>query len=157
MNKKKGTLFAGAVAATAVTLGLVSVASAASSHDSRHTLHLVASGGQHSAQNGGGPPALGAEDAFNEQLFDQSGNLVGHTGGKCTIVSFKDGKGEALCLITLVLPSGDIVVSGIQSLSHDPFTMAVVGGTGQYDKASGVADITVSPDHKRNVTVQLNQ
>ena len=66
MNKKKGTLFAGAVAATVVTLGLVSVASAASSHDSRHTLHLVASGGQHSAQIGGGPPALGAEDAFNE-------------------------------------------------------------------------------------------
>ena len=119
-------------------------------------MHLVTSGGQHSAQNSGGPPALGAEDAFNEQLSDQSGKLVGHTGGNCTIVSFKDGKGEVLCLITRVLPSGDLVVSGLQPLSHDPFTMAVVGGTGQYDKASGVADITVIPAHNRNVTVQLN-
>jgi hypothetical protein len=156
MNGKKSTLFASAVAATAVTVGVVSVASAASTHDSHHTLHLVASGGEHSAQHGGGPPALGAEDAFNEQLADQSGNLVGHAGGNCTIVSFKDGNGEALCSITLVLPGGDIVLGGLQPLSHDPFTMAVVGGTGNYDKASGAADVTVSPDRKRNVTVHLN-
>lgn len=153
--KKRSTMFASTVAAAAVVLGIGSVAWASFNHKTHDTIHLIAGGGQHSAHMSG-PPSLGDQDAFNEPLSDQGDHLVGHSGGSCTVVSFTDGSGEANCAITLSLPGGEILLGGLQPLSPAPFTMAVIGGTGQYHDAGGQADVARRPDHRRDVLIHLN-
>jgi hypothetical protein len=95
------------------------------------------------AQVGGGPVdfmKFGQGSGFvqNEALTSPSGAPMGHDGVICIATSpIGDAGGEFSCTAALVLPRGQIVVTGILSITTDDFTLAVTGGTGAYRNAHG--------------------
>jgi hypothetical protein len=94
------------------------------------------------------PSDLSLGDYFvaTEKLFRQ-GKKVGSDHAVCTLTRLEPPTGTpkrfaAQCLVTLVLPEGQITVQGVRtgSLSSQElprFTLAITGGTGAYKTAHG--------------------
>ena len=95
-----------------------------------------------------GPSGLSLGDYFvaTENLFRQ-GNKVGTDHAVCTLTRLAPPTGApkrfaAQCLVTLLLPEGQITLQGVRtgslSAQQPPrFTLAITGGTGAYTTAHG--------------------
>ena len=71
---------------------------------------------------------------------------VGRDAGVCTRVS----PNEQICTVTLVLDRGRIVALGLARDGNRTYTIPIVGGTGDYETASGtlrVSDATKAVAH----------
>ncbi len=104
------------------------------------------------------PSGLSLGDYFvvTENLFRQ-GKKVGTDHAVCTITRLEPPtgtpkRGALQCVVTLVLPEGQITVQGVRtgSLSQQQpprFTLAITGGTGAYKTAHGqvrIVDISAT-------------
>jgi hypothetical protein len=69
---------------------------------------------------------------YANPVFDRRGTQVGTDHGVCTVLS----NAQSQCEATIVLPKGQIVTHGIQSVTTN-FEVAVIGGTGAYAGARG--------------------
>jgi hypothetical protein len=101
----------------------------------------------------------GDEAIINDQLTSTQAvrggyPIIGYDSGTCTFTRVSpDGQGKGSrfnrvfenCTATAALPHGDITVEGVissQSGQLQPATLAVTGGTGDYDGAHGSVRVT---------------
>ena len=112
------------------------------------------------------PPNLSLGDYFvaTEDLF-RKGKKVGHDHATCTLTRLepKTGKpetGAVQCLITFMLPEGQITVQGVRTFALDAqeppnFVLAITGGTGAYKAARGSVHIVDLNETDSRITLQL--
>ena len=82
--------------------------------------------------------SIGDTFIFGEKLL-ANGKVAGHDRIVCTHVANAKAGGES-CVGTVVLAGGTIQLAGLSS--EGPFSVAVVGGTGDYDGARGSARVS---------------
>jgi hypothetical protein len=89
-------------------------------------------------------PGLGDEFVFSSVLLSrEGGSQVGTDGGVCTAVRPPQGGGGPTvhCVAAVELERGQITVQGLVTFTDaptsPPFELAVTGGTGAYEGASG--------------------
>ncbi len=88
-------------------------------------------------------PSVGDRFVFSENLFDEDKDRIGRLVGSCDVGIVKrnsNGKPkDALmqCLATFRLSDGQITVQGAIWWSDENPVLAITGGTGSYDDASG--------------------
>ena len=98
--------------------------------------------------------SLGDQFIFHDVLR-QGGERVGHDGGVCTVTSVE---GHAQCLVTAWLPAGQITVQGLiveTGQTPERFVLAVTGGTGQYEGASGEVHVIEQSETQARIIVHL--
>ena len=89
---------------------------------------------------GGTPGRIGVTEIVQQKLYNPS---ISHPIGRGDLVcTYVDGRTRQ-CTATYSLPRGKIVASGAID-SRLLFTIAVVGGTGLYDNASGTMTATAT-------------
>lgn len=85
---------------------------------------------------------LGDRFVFTDEAF-RGGRRVGSAHGECTVVQIDDEDVSSQCLVTVVLPKGQLMSQGVVTFSESDetpeFTLAVTGGTGRYKEAGGEA------------------
>ena len=153
------------VASIGVALGAGALASAPSSADSRggHAFTVAEATAQHTflvADPGSPPISLGDREVFSSVL---SGDKRGTDGGVCTVVNVIDGPaltGVYSCNVTARFADGQItgqaLVLSTAGANPARFDIAVTGGTGAYEGASGhVAVETLGPG-RANLTFVLD-
>jgi hypothetical protein len=132
---------AAAVLAVATTAAVASAAGTKSG--SSLTIHLVEKdlgfnyvdnpprGGQNE------PPTIGDSFAFTANVLTKSGKRAGHLEASCTVTrGGKNGYGE--CSGIMALAGGDLALMAVESTAgNGPAAIAIVGGTGVYEGASG--------------------
>jgi hypothetical protein len=118
------------------------------------------------ADRSGEGPTLGDEFVFSDDLFDHKGGTkVGTDGVVCTIVRLEppNSATEATlqCQATISLSGGQITVQGLfttptaENEFPPPFDLAVTGGTGEFEGASGHITVEELNDTDANITVFL--
>jgi hypothetical protein len=118
------------------------------------------------ADKSGDAPTLGDEFVFSDDLFDhQGGTKIGTDGVVCTIVRLEpqDKPTDAVlqCQATISLAGGQITVQGLfttptaENQFPPPFDLAVTGGTGAYEGASGHITVQELNETDANLTVFL--
>ncbi len=112
------------------------------------------------------PPDLSLGDYFvaTEDLF-RKGRKVGHDHATCTLTRLepKTGNpqtGAVQCLVTLMLPEGQITTQGVRTFALDAqeppnFVLAITGGTGAYKAARGSVHIVDLNATDSRLTVRL--
>lgn len=156
------TLAALTAAAVSVTIGAISLAvvslggpASAQGHGDDHahstTTHYVLRDGQF-AMDDLGQPGEGLGDILvQSQPVVRHGKTVGHIHDTATAVAPKGSLWQANG--TLVLRGGTIEYAGL--ISHSPhFTMAITGGTGKYQDASGQM-VFEFPGNRQLLTMNL--
>jgi hypothetical protein len=132
---------AAALLAAATTAAVASAASTKSG--SSVTLHLVEKdlgfnyvdnpprGGQNE------PPSIGDSFAFTANVLTKAGKRAGHLEATCTVT--RGGKnGYGVCSGIMALAGGELALMTETSTgTHGPDTIAIVGGTGAYEGATG--------------------
>ena len=98
---------------------------------------------------GSGAP-VGNRFVFSSSIFDTQGNRVGHDGGDC-VTTNPDGTAE--CMISVVLPGGELTFQGLANGTDNTF--AITGGTGIYHKAHGEARAVDTQPGRAELTIQL--
>jgi hypothetical protein len=100
--------------------------------------------------------SLGDQFIFHDVLR-HAGERVGHDGGVCTVTSVEGPAGEAQCVVTAYLSDGQITFQGLIVETGDPprFTLAVTGGTGQYEGASGEVHVIEKSETQARIIVHL--
>ncbi|MFB7171004.1 hypothetical protein ACFCYM_09305 [Streptomyces sp. NPDC056254] len=111
--------------------------------------------------NPGGAPAQGDRTVFRSVLFDKDGQEVGETGGTCTTTRVTNGGAEE-CVVTYVLPGGQLAVQGMVfgHLVPGPppsFDNAITGGTGKFDRARGSVHADTIGTGVRRFTIDLER
>jgi hypothetical protein len=103
--------------------------------------------------------AQGDELIINDQLTStqrtSSGYpIVGYDAGVCTLTRIPEKNAQqtmADCTVTAVVNSGSLTVQGVvrfQSQQPDPAVLAVTGGTGSFDGATGTVSVSFTKDYK---------
>ncbi|MFB0630365.1 hypothetical protein [Streptomyces sp. AB3(2024)] len=110
--------------------------------------------------NPGGAPAQGDRTVFRSILFDKDGKQVGETGGTCTTTRVDNGGAEE-CVVTYVLPDGQLSVQGMVFGNLNPgpppsFDNGITGGTGKYDRARGSVHADTIATGTRRFTIDLD-
>jgi hypothetical protein len=138
------SIVAGAGAA-ALVLGLTAFTSASAHSTGTRSVTFVAKTTQFTTIDL--PPAgfsQGDEVVFHDQLISD-GTVIGHDGGACQATSVAKGQvPQYQCLITFVLPGGQVTTQGLFNIANPAsFTasFAVTGGTGSYRTAQGQGTI----------------
>jgi hypothetical protein len=114
----------------------------------------------------GDGPTLGDEFVFADDLFDhKGGKKVGTDGVVCTIVRLeppnKPTEATLQCQATISLSGGQITVQGLFTTPTadnelpPPFDLAVTGGTGEFEGASGHITVEELTETESNITVFL--
>jgi hypothetical protein len=92
---------------------------------------------------GASGPSVGDSDIFSERVFERDGSRqIGRTAARCDITQVsRNSRGRVtnavmLCVASIKLPHGTISVQGQASWTKTN-TLAIVGGTGAYDRARG--------------------
>ena len=108
--------------------------------------------------------SLGDNFVATENLF-RGGKKVGEDHGTCEITRLEPKRGKAKtgglqCLVTLVLPEGQITLQGARTAvlaSQEPprFVLAVTGGTGAFRNARGTVRIVDLNRTDSRLTVRL--
>jgi allene oxide cyclase-like protein len=96
----------------------------------------------------------GDQFVFKGDLTDDGGVSAGHSLGQCVMVA----DDAVQCTATLALEHGNIAVSGgaIEDGSAGGFTVAIVGGTGDYRGASGEIEVKDVDETTSELTVHLD-
>jgi hypothetical protein len=137
-----------ALAATLAAIGAIAVqATAGSAAPTPKTLQLVA----HSQKRVGffpkKKPRQGDRFGFGDTL---TGDDTGIDRGVCTIVGHK-----SLCNVQAQLSRGTLALQGFVPQKAQNTPIAVTGGTGDYDGATGTAFITNVSKSTTNVSITL--
>ena len=80
---------------------------------------------------------LWADNPLKEADID--GPSLGLSSGSCTLLP---GALKWMCNMEMVFDDGSIILSGISLNDNDPAHVAIVGGTGCYEGASGTVEMT---------------
>jgi hypothetical protein len=150
-----------AAAAGALVLGAMSVAmmlTPASASTSEELRFRAVTTEQTFLDLGDEGPSLGDEYIFHDVL-KQNGERVGHDGGVCTFTSVTSTEAEAQCVATLFLEGGQIAVQGLIPFPEggpSRFTVAVTGGTGQYEGATGELHVREISETVARLTLRLD-
>src|SRR3954451_14750208 len=86
-----------------------------------------------------GGPSLGDEFVTADDVVDGSGKTIGHTNGFCVLTSVVHG--DYQCAQTVYLRNGSVELAIGARGGASVFTLAVVGGTGQWVGARGEATL----------------
>jgi hypothetical protein len=145
------------------TAASAATANGASDNGRSSTLHLIARTVDSADLDlGKQGPSLGDQFIFTDDVF-QNGKRVGEDHGTCTITRIT-GTGPSTvittpCLVTLVLPRGQVTVQGAATFTEQgptgPFTVAVTGGTGSYKTARGEVGVRQISNTDTELTVRL--
>lgn len=146
-------------AAVGLTIGAVALGGSASaqghtpSHTHSTTTHYVLQDGQF-VMNDLGKPGEGLGDILvQSQPVTKDGKTVGHVYDTAVAVAPKGNLWQANG--SLVLKGGTIEYAGL--ISHSPhFTMAITGGTGKYQGATGQISFDF-PDDSQLLTMTLKR
>jgi hypothetical protein len=134
-------------AATALITAAV-IASAGSAQGNPHTLNLVATTQKHIGFFPHHRPHQGDRFGFGDKI---TGDDTGVDRAVCTFIGKKP-----LCNIQAQLSKGALSLQGVLPTGRaKQLPIAVTGGTGDYDGASGTAIVTQVSRNKTNVTVNL--
>ena len=144
------------LAALALVQSSLAITSASAQDDD---LKFIAKSNQFKAIDvGTEDESLGDHIVFNDKLYDADDrdDKVGTLDGFCvtTYVKKKDSRME--CVVTMKLDDGQITAQGVLWSDADEFTIAVTGGTEDYNDASGDADVEFVNDEKAKIEVNLN-
>lgn len=99
-------------------------------------------------------PSVGDGFVFSENLTDEDKEKVGRLAASCDIANVKrnsNGKvKDALmqCIGTFKLTDGQITVQGAMWWSDEKSELAITGGTGSYDGASGHVNLDFVNDNR---------
>ncbi|MEU6087577.1 hypothetical protein ABZ865_12335 [Streptomyces sp. NPDC047085] len=114
-----------------------------------------------------GTPAQGDRTVFRSILKDKDEkNEVGETDGTCTTTTTTAHGGAEVCVVTYVLPGGQLTVQGMvfgiitdnkPTVPPPPFDNAITGGTGVYDQARGQVHAETIGSGKRRFTIDLDR
>jgi hypothetical protein len=127
-------------AALLVVAGVANVAAA-----EQVTLYNVAAGDHFVdlGQDGG----AGNMILWNSDMQDEQGNKLGTGAGTCIRL---DAPGNHMCNLTIHHDGhGTIIVSGVQVVEPAASTLTIVGGTGDYQGATGTVRSTPVEDRAR--------
>lgn len=104
--------------------------------------------------------SIGDYFVFSDDLYKQ-GRLVGTLEGQCTATRIDEEAGafHQQCLVTAILPEGQLTVQGAivfeQDAETDRATLAITGGTGRYDTAAGQVHVRFVSDTEARIRVDL--
>ena len=136
-----------AIAAALVTAALVATAGSAQA-PAGTTLHLVSKSDKSVGYFPKHRPRAGDRVGFGDTV---SGDDTGYDRGACTVV----GRGSLLCTIQVQLAKGTLSAQGIVPQRSKNTPVAIIGGTGAYDGASGTALVTDVNTTTTDITVTL--
>jgi hypothetical protein len=159
------------VTAVALTLGVVSFASAADNKkDGRKkvTINLTSRSVQEADLDLGATGfTVGDRFVFSDDVF-RNGRNVGLLGGECSAVRIlpqplpPDQEPQSTvvnCVVTLDLGKGQVTGQGLLTFSQEtegkPFRFAVTGGTGPYRTAHGEARVTETSETESRIKLKL--
>jgi allene oxide cyclase-like protein len=98
-------------------------------------------------------PSPGDEFITADDVVDGSGKTIGHTNGSCVLTSVVHGYYQ--CTQTVYLRNGSVeLVIGARG-GASVFTLAVVGGTGQWAGARGEATLQALDPNANRSTLTL--
>jgi hypothetical protein len=94
------------------------------------------------------PPATSEEDISSGDSFVFTGAVSGDRKGKLLGACDVAGVGEPTCHVTYKFDDGHVTGAGIPDFSQqaESFQIAVTGGTGAYEGASGQVDVHENGD-----------
>jgi hypothetical protein len=100
--------------------------------------------------------SLGDQFIFHDVLR-QAGRRVGFDGGVCTVTSMEGPASQAQCQVTAWLSEGQITFQGLVVETGEPpeIVLAVTGGTGQYQGASGEVHVIEVSETLARIIVHL--
>lgn len=102
-------------------------------------------------------PSLGDHFVFSDNLYQQ-GELVGYLDGECTVTRAETAAMNEMCVVTVTLPEGRLTSQGtirIDEAFDDRFTIAITGGTEEYDDAGGQAHVRFLSETRTRIHVDL--
>jgi len=105
---------------------------------------------------GGAGFSVGDLLVFQDTLLDQKGATVGTQGGTCTITAVLPDGFQTHCVGTASLPDGRISFQGLTS-NAPAKPLAVTGGTGTYQAATGDLTLTENGDDTGALRIRLNR
>ncbi|HEY0397495.1 MAG TPA: hypothetical protein VGF00_03865 [Acidimicrobiia bacterium] len=147
---RKITMFGGAAAVTIVTVGALTIGTAAGTPV--RTLRLYEHD-THQAQLDLGDKGDSPGDRFiySGDLFDRKGGKnIGRAGGNCETVSTGAAHAESVCTVNLILAGGELTGQGMANTAElfggKTVPFAITGGTGVYRNARGTGTVTVPTD-----------
>jgi hypothetical protein len=138
-----------------VALALAAALPASSQQGADGTIRVVEVETEAKFVNVGRPrPSLGDKIVFHSDLRSE-GETIGHDGATCTVTSLEEAPGgEFQCIGTLWFDEGQITVQGLIQLSAERSEIAITGGTGTYEGASG--HVTVVPQTERRTRLIIS-
>jgi hypothetical protein len=137
-----------ALAAVLAAIGAIAIqATAGSAQTTPKSLHLVA----HSLKKVGffpkHKPRQGDQFGFGEAI---SGDDTGFDRGVCTFIG-----GKTLCNVQAQLSKGTLSLQGFAPEKAQNVPIAVLGGTGDYDGATGTALVTDVNKSTTDISITL--
>lgn len=99
-------------------------------------------------------PSVGDRFVFSENLFDEDKKRIGRLAASCDVAAVKRNSNGKVkdslmqCLGTFRLSDGQITVQGAMWWSEEDPVLAITGGTGRYDGASGHVDLDFVNDKR---------
>jgi Allene oxide cyclase barrel like domain len=145
---RKQVLIIGTVVAVAAGVAAVSARGDAGSDDG--VIRIVE---RLEAQNVIPPPSggpVGTRYVFSSGIYNTAGNRIGRDGADC-VQTNPDGTFH--CVISVVLPDGELTFQGIARGTESDF--AITGGTGAYRNARGEAHAIDTEPGRAEVTIRV--
>jgi hypothetical protein len=128
--------------AAGLALGVVSIVEEDDKESEELALTLTVEEGDFKV-NDVAPRATSEEDISSGDSFVFTGAVSGDREGKLLGACEVADVGEPTCQVTYTFDDGDVTGAGIPDFSQqaESFQIAVTGGTGAYDGASGQVDV----------------
>ncbi|MEV6701953.1 transposase [Streptomyces sp. NPDC051453] len=122
----------------------------------------------HFPVNPKGPAAQGDRTVVRSKLYakEDEKKQIGWTHGTCTTTLARYNGGVEECVVTYVLPGGQLTVQGLvfgiltngqPTLPPPSFDNAITGGTGKFDRARGQVHADTIGPGKRRFTIDLDR
>jgi hypothetical protein len=140
-----------------VALALAAALPASSQQGTDGTIRVVEVETEAKFVNVGRPRlSLGDEIVFHSDLRNE-GEPIGHDGATCTVTSLEEAPGgEFQCVGTLWFDGeGQITVQGLILASAERSEIAITGGTGTYEGASGHVTFVPQTERRARLIISL--
>ena len=138
-----------ALAAIVAAIGAIAIqATAGSAAPAPKSLHLVATSLKKVGFFPKSKPHQGDRFGFGDRL---SGDDTGFDRGICTIIG-----GKSLCNVQAQLSKGSLSLQGFVPDKANNLPIAILGGTGAYDGASGTAVVTNVNKSRTDINITFN-
>jgi len=149
---KQRLLMAGVIGVAGALAAVGTVGPADAQHGGSE-LHFVVQTTATFVDVGQSGESQGDRSAESGTVFDRDGKEVGRAMADCVLVPPPT---HYQCAAAILLERGQIMtLGGFQYDPARPFTLAVVGGTGDYAGASGLAEVTTVAGSGYKVDIHL--